>query len=283
MAMYQAKNSGRNAVNFFDPVMQEKVTTHEVLDNDLHHALAQNQLQLHYQLQVDQNKRPVGAEAFVRWLHPERGVIMPGQFLPIAERSDLIIDIGRWIFETACRQLAKWHKDKKKLDLTLTLNISDKQFAHPEFTNDIVNTLKKYRVEPTRLKLELSEKIALTEVTNATDKIMALKNLGIRLSMDNFSAVYSSLSFVKQLSSDQLKIHREFVQGIKGDGNDAQLITTITNLAQTLGLNVFAEGVETEEQLSFLNDNNCNSFQGYLFGEPVAIDDFDHLIEGEGL
>jgi len=280
MAMYQAKSSGRNAVRFFDPVMQENVTKYEALDNDLHHALAQKELHLHYQLQVDQDKNPMGAEAFLRWIHPERGVIMPGQFLPIAEQSNLIIDIGHWIFETACHQLQLWSKNKKTKNLTLTLNISDKQFAHPEFTSEIVGILKKYNVDPTRLKLELSEKITMSEIDNAMEKITTLKDLGVRLSMDNFGAVYSSLSFIRQLSSDQLKIHRDFVQGIASDGNDAQLIKTIVNLAKSLDLNVFAEGVETEEQLSFLNENDCNSFQGYLFNKPVSIEDFGNLLGG---
>ena len=279
MAMYQVKNSGRNGVRFFDPVMQHNVATHDALDNDLHYAIELQQLYLHYQIQVDNDNRPLGAEAFLRWHHPERGLIMPGQFLPIAEESPLILEIGHWVLQTACHQLALWSKNKKTRDLTLTVNISAKHFAKPDFVSEVAGILKEQQADPTHLKLELSERLVMADINSTMDKINALKKLGVRLTMDNFGTVYSSLSYLKQLSSDQLKIHQEFVQGITLEGNDAQLIQTVIDLAKSMDLDVFAEGVETEEQRAFLKNHDCNAYQGYLFGKPVPIEEFDTVIE----
>jgi EAL domain-containing protein (putative c-di-GMP-specific phosphodiesterase class I) len=242
MAMYQVKKTGRNAVRFFDPIMQHDLAAHDALENDLHHALALQQLQLHYQIQVDKDNRPLGAEAFLRWMHPEHGKIMPGQFIPVAEEGTLIIDIDRWDLKTVCQQLALWSKNDKTRDLTLTVNISAKLFAQPGFVDEVTETLHACQADPVRLKLELSERLVLTDMNSSMAKIQALKNLGVRLSMDNFATVYSSLSYLKQLSPDQLKIHREFVQGIAREGNDALLVRTVANLAKSLDLNVFAEG-----------------------------------------
>jgi diguanylate cyclase (GGDEF)-like protein/PAS domain S-box-containing protein len=278
MAMYQAKNSGRNAVRFFDPVMQHTVATHDALDNDLHHAIESQQLHLHYQIQVDNDNVAIGAEAFLRWIHPEHGIIMPGQFLPIAEESTLIIDIGQWVLDTACRQLALWGKDVRTEALTLTVNISAKHFAQADFVDEVARILERHGADPHRLKLELSEKIVLTDTGNSIEKVHSLRNLGIRLSMDNFGMVYSSLSYLRQLSSDQLKIHRDFVQGITLEGNDALLVKTVVNLAKSLEVNIFAEGVETEDQLTFLKDHDCDTYQGFLFGKPVSIDEFEILM-----
>ncbi len=278
MAMYQVKNSGRNGLRFFDPVMQHNVATHDALENDLHYAIELQQLHLHYQIQVDNDNQPLGAEAFLRWEHPERGMIMPGQMIPIAEESNLIIDIGHWVLETACAQLALWSKRAITRDLTLTVNISAKQFARPDFVEEVADILKAQQVDPIHLKLELSERLVLTDMKSTKEKIYALRNLGVRLSMDNFGTVYSSLSYLKQLSSDQLKIHQDFVHGITQEGNDAQLVQTVIDLAKSLDMNVFAEGVETEEQRAFLKKHDCNIYQGYLFGKPVAIDEFEELI-----
>jgi len=279
MAMYQAKNCGRNAVRFFDPIMQKNVAMHDELNNDLHYAIELQQLHLHYQIQVDNDNRPLGAEAFLRWEHPERGIIMPGEFIPIAEKSALIIDISRWALQMACQQLAMWKKDEKTCDLTLTVNISAKHFDMPSFVEEVGDILMSYKANPNRLKMELSEKLVLAEQGNTMDKIHELKKMGVRLSMDNFNTVYSSLSFIKELSSDQLKIHQEFVQGITKNGNDAQLVQTIIDLAKSMDMNVFAEGVETEEQRAFLKQHDCNTYQGYLFGKPVPIEEFYKVIK----
>lgn len=278
MAMYQVKKTGRNAVRFFDPIMQHDLAAHDALENDLHHALALQQLQLHYQIQVDKDNRPLGAEAFLRWIHPEHGKIMPDQFIPVAEEGSLIIDIDRWVLKKACQQLVLWSKHDKTLDLTLTVNISAKLFAQPDFVDEVAGILNTYQADPAYLKLELSERLVLTDISSSMAKIHALKNLGVRLSMDNFGTVYSSLSYLKQLSPDQLKIHRDFVQGIALDGNDALLIKTVANLAKSLELGVFAEGVETEEQRILLVSYNCDSYQGYLFGKPVPVEEFEAML-----
>ncbi|MDX8399532.1 MAG: EAL domain-containing protein, partial [Gallionellaceae bacterium] len=278
MAMYQAKNSGRNAVRFFDPVMQQNVATHDALENDLYHAIELQQLHLHYQIQVDQDKQPMGAEAFLRWEHPNLGMILPGQFLPIAEESNLIIEISRWVLKMACEQLAKWSADDKMRDLTMTINISSKQFALPDFVGEVADIIKQHNVDPTRLKMELSEQLLLSEVNNTMEKVHALKNMGVKMTMDNFNTMYSSLSFIRELSSDQLKIHQAFVQGISEEGNDAKLVQTIIDLAKSMDMNIFAEGVETEEQRTFLKDHDCNTYQGYLFGKPVSIEQFEDVI-----
>jgi diguanylate cyclase (GGDEF)-like protein/PAS domain S-box-containing protein len=280
MAMYQVKGCGRNAVSFFDPVMQHNVTMRESLENDLYHAIDLKQLHLHYQVQVDKDNHPVGAEAFLRWIHPERGTIMPNQFLAIAEDSTLILDIGRWVLRTACMQLASWSNNERTRKLVLTVNISAKHFEHPDFVREVAQTLHQHQIDPSRLKLELSEKIVLADSNDSMAKIQALRELGIKLSMDNFATMYSSLSYLKQLSQDQLKIHQEFVQGISSGGNDAELIRTVVSLAKSLDLDVFAEGVETEEQLDFLMAQECNAYQGYLIGKPVPIEDFDSFLKG---
>ncbi|MFA6921399.1 MAG: EAL domain-containing protein, partial [Gallionella sp.] len=280
LAMYQVKKSGRNAARFFDPVMQQNVTTHDALNDDLHRAIASQQLHLHYQIQVGKDNFPLGAEAFLRWIHPELGLIMPDRFIPVAEESELIIEIDRWVLQTACNQLALWSRDERTRNLTLTVNISARLFARPDFVDEIAAILNTYRIDPTRLKLELSERLALTDMNSTMVKISALKSLGVRLSMDNFATVYSSLSYLKQLSSDQLKIHQEFVRGIMLEGNDAQLVKTVIDLARSLDLDVFAQGVETEEQRDFLDNCDCNAYQGYLFGKPVSIEEFDAVLTG---
>lgn len=279
MAMYQAKNGGRNAVRFFDPVMQQKAVTHDALENDLSYAIGLQQLRLHYQVQVDGDNRPLGAEAFLRWQHPERGMLMPGQFLPVAEESGLIVDISRWVLQMACQQLSAWAKDDKTRDLTLTINISARHFALPGFVAEVADVLKTHKADPARLKMELSEQLVLTEANSTMEKIHALRDMGVKLTMDNFNMVYSSLSFIRELSPDQLKIHQAFVQGITQEGNDAQLVRAIIDLAKSMDMNVFAEGIETEAQRAFLKERDCNSYQGYLFGKPVPIEKFEEEIK----
>jgi len=190
----------------------------------------------------------------------------------------LIIEIGRWVLQTACQRLVLWGKDEKTCDLTLTVNISAKHFLQPDFVNELIDILNASQADPTRLKLELSEKLVLADTNFMMEKIHVLRKLGIRLSMDNFGTVYSSLSYLKQLSSDQLKIHQEFVQGITLEGNDAQLVETIISLAKSLDMDVFAEGVETEAQRDFLKKHDCKTYQGYLFSKPVTIDEFEVLV-----
>jgi diguanylate cyclase (GGDEF)-like protein/PAS domain S-box-containing protein len=278
IAMYQAKSAGRNSIRFFDPVMQNKVAAHAAMESDLRNAIAQQQLHLYYQMQVDQNHRPMGAEALLRWIHPERGLVLPGIFIPIAEESTLILEIGNWVLDTACRQLALWAENVQTRGLVLAVNVSAKQFAIPDFVAMVADVLDTHQVDPARLKLELTESVMLENMADTIEKMHALKALGVTLAMDDFGIGYSSLSYLKQLPLDQLKIDQGFVQGITMDGSDAMLVQTIIDLAANFRLNVIAEGVETEAQLAFLKHHDCMAFQGFLFGKAVPVNEFERLL-----
>ncbi|MDX8398717.1 MAG: bifunctional diguanylate cyclase/phosphodiesterase, partial [Gallionellaceae bacterium] len=279
MAMYQAKDSGRNTVRFYDPAMQVAVETRAALESDLRHAIQEEQLHLYFQIQVDNESRPIGAEALIRWIHPERGMVSPIQFIPIAEESSLILDVGYWVLVTACKQLALWRKHEFTRRLTLAVNVSAAQFKKHNFVSEISALLNIHQIEPNLLKLELTEAVVLEDVTDVITKMHALKALGVRLSLDDFGTGYSSLSYLKQLPLDQIKIDQSFVRDIGTDINDAVMVQTIINLAHSFRLNVIAEGVETEAQLSFLKENNCMAYQGYLFSKPVPINEFEALLK----
>lgn len=278
MAMYQAKESGRNTVRFFDPVMQNNVVARAAFVSDLRNAIAQRQLHLHYQLQVDNDNRPVGAEALLRWIHPQRGMVMPEQFLPVAEESTLILDISDWALETACRQLALWSANEKMRDLVLTVNISARQFAMPDFVDRVDSLLRAYRINPAHLKLELTENMALDNLKAAVEKMHALKGLGVCLSMDDFGVRYSSLSNLKQLPLDQVKLGRSFVRDVASDGNVALLVQSIIDMSSRCRVTVIAEGVENEAQLDSLKSRDCVAYQGFLFGNALSIEEFEQLL-----
>lgn len=277
MAMYQAKDSGRNTVRFFDPLMQQAVEARAHLEADLRGALPGNQLQLYYQVQVDSDHRPIGAEALIRWQHPARGMVSPGQFIPVAEESSLILDIGHWVIETACRQLAKWAGDEQMRELKLAINVSGQQFRLGDFVAQLQASIDRHGVVPERLKLELTESVVLEDLAEVAAKMHALKALGVKLSLDDFGTGYSSLAYLKKLPIDQIKIDQSFVRDITTDPNDAVMVRTIIDLAQNFRLNVIAEGVETEAQLAFLRQNECMAYQGYLFGRPVPLAEFEDL------
>jgi len=278
IAMYKAKDAGRNAIRFFNPEMQRAVEAHAAIEGELHHAIARGQLRLYYQVQVDSDLRAVGAEALIRWQHPERGLVSPLQFIPIAEESSLIVDIGNWVLETACRQLAEWARAEATRHLTLSVNVSARQFRQPDFVENLGALLRRYRIAPFRLKLELTESVVLNDVEAVAAMMHALKGLGVGLSMDDFGTGYSSLSYLKQLPLDQIKIDQSFVRDITADVNDAVMVKTIIDLARNFRLHVIAEGVETESQFSFLKRNDCMAYQGYLFGHPLPLDAFDVLL-----
>jgi|GEM_PF-541040 len=280
LAMYQAKASGRNTVCFFDPVMQKAVEGRVALEADLRRAVSLQQLHLYYQIQLDNEHRPLGAEALLRWIHPVRGMVSPAQFIPIAEETQLILEIGRWVLDTACRQLKLWEQHARTRDLTLAINVSAQQFATHDFVAQVTAMLRKHRVDPSRLKLELTESVVLEDVQGTVEIMHALKGLGVGLSMDDFGTGYSSLSNLKLLPLDQLKIDQSFVRDITTDPNDAVMVQTIIGLARNFRLNVIAEGVETESQLEFLKINGCMAYQGYLFSKPVPVGEFEALLGG---
>lgn len=278
LAMYQVKNEGRNAVRFFDPVMQDNVERHDALKADLHHAAERGELRLYYQIQVDSEQRPVGAEALLRWQHPLRGLVMPDQFIPVAEENLLILDIGRWVLDEACAQLARWQDNESLRDLTLTVNISARQFVAPDFVALVAAIVERHRIKPARLKLELTSSIVSENLNDTVEKILALRKLGINLAMNGFESVYSSLNSLKKLSSERLKIHHNIVQEMTADSSDAQLVQAIVDLAKHMKMDVFAEGVETDAQLTFFKQRACKAYQGYLFSRPVPIEAFEALL-----
>jgi diguanylate cyclase (GGDEF)-like protein/PAS domain S-box-containing protein len=274
MAMYQVKGSGRNGVRFFDPAMQQVVETRAALEADLRHAVPDGQLHLYYQLQVGDKLQPLGAEALVRWIHPVKGMVSPMQFIPIAEESSLILDIGAWVLDSACAQLALWSENAHTRQLTLAVNVSAQQFKQPGFVEHIAALLLIYRVDPAQLKLELTESVVLSDLNDVVAKMHALKTLGVSLSMDDFGTGYSSLSYLKKLPLDQIKIDQSFVRDMTFDQNDEVMVHAIIAMAKNFGLNVIAEGVETDSQLTLLKHLGCLVYQGYLFSKPLPIEDF---------
>jgi diguanylate cyclase (GGDEF)-like protein/PAS domain S-box-containing protein len=277
-AMYQAKNAGRNTMRFFDPDMQASLESRMTLESELHHALPQNQLRLYYQIQVDGSRQALGAEALLRWEHPQQGLVSPDQFIPLAEESGLILPIGKWVLHAACTQLKLWENSPLTQDLLLAVNVSPRQFRHPDFVEQVRKVLEQTGVNAKLLKLELTESLVLHDVADTIKKMEMLKLLGIRFAIDDFGTGYSSLSYLKKLPLNQLKIDRSFVRDIVVDPSDAVIVQTIIGMANNLGLNVIAEGVETEEQLAYLKHYGCPAYQGYLFGQPVPLEEFEKLI-----
>ncbi len=276
IAMYQAKDSGRNTVRFFDPRMQQSVEIRAALESDLRRAIPGQQFELYYQIQLDRDLRPFGAEALIRWKHPNRGTVSPAQFIPFSEESSLILEIGNWVLDTACQQIAAWSHNERTRDLVLAINISAKQFKQHDFVTQVAAMIQRHRIDPSRLKLELTESVALDNVEFVVEKMNELRHvLGVTLSLDDFGTGYSSLSNLKRLPIDQVKIDRSFIRDITTDASDAVMIKTIINMAQNFGLNVIAEGVEAEAQLNFLKENGCMAFQGYLFSEPLPLQEFE--------
>ena len=278
LAMYHAKKGGRNSLRFFDPDMQASLVEHSALESDLRRALERRQLRLYYQIQVNSARRAIGAEALLRWEHPERGLISPAQFIPLAEETGLIIPIGLWVLQTACARIRDWSGQPATRDLQLAINVSARQFRQPDFVEQVQRAFSATGINPARLKIELTESLVLDNVSDTITRMHALKALGVGFSMDDFGTGYSSLSYLKQLPLDQLKIDQSFVSDLATDPNDAAIVQAIITLGRTFGLNVIAEGVETEAQHEFLNLNGCHAFQGYLFGKPVPAKEFEELI-----
>jgi diguanylate cyclase (GGDEF)-like protein/PAS domain S-box-containing protein len=275
VALYQAKSTGRNAIRFYDPNMQAALDIRASMEADLRHALSKQEFRLYYQIQVGSLSCPLGAEVLLRWEHPERGMVFPDQFIPLAEETGLIVPIGRWVLESVCAQLKAWQDDPLTRDLTLAVNVSARQFRQADFVSGVQRVLLGYGVKPSRLKLELSESVVLENVDDTIMKMQALKLLGVQFSMDDFGTRHSSLSHLKRLPLDQIKIDRSFMRNIATDPDDAAIVNTIIAMTRTLDLNVIAEGVETEEQREFLDRHGCHVFQGDLFSRPVTLDQFE--------
>jgi diguanylate cyclase (GGDEF)-like protein/PAS domain S-box-containing protein len=281
LAMYQAKAAGRNGMRFFSPAMQAAVSRRALLETDLRDGLSRNEFVLHYQPQVDSEGRITGAEALVRWQHPQHGLVSPAEFIPLAEDSGLIFPLGLWVLNTACKQLAQWSTDARSEALSISVNVSARQFQHPHFVDILLDVLEQTGANPHRLKLELTESLFVTDMEIAAAKMSTLKARGVEFSLDDFGTGYSSLSYLKRLPLKQLKIDQSFVRDVLTDSNDAAIAIMIVALARSLGLEVIAEGVENVEQRQFLFDHGCPSYQGYLFSPPVPIARFDTLLVTE--
>lgn len=278
LAMYDAKKLGGNNVRFFDPAMQKIVLARFALEASLREAVKKQQFTLHYQAQVLDDGRVIGAESLVRWIHPERGIIPPVDFIPIAERSKLIIPIGKWVLRKACEQLVAWSGEPAFSHLTIAVNVSSIQFKLPSFVEDVLTILESTGADPRLLKLELTESLLVDDVDDIIAKMAALKARGVCFSLDDFGTGYSSLAYIKQMPIDQLKIDKSFVKDVLDDPNDATIARTIIGLADSLGLAVIAEGVENIEQYQFLKQSGCRAFQGYFFARPLAINEFEQRV-----
>jgi diguanylate cyclase (GGDEF)-like protein/PAS domain S-box-containing protein len=279
IAMYQAKKAGRNAMRFFDPKMQDSINHLVNLDRELRAAINRQQFQLYFQVQVDINDVPIGAEALIRWIHPEHGTMFPPAFIPMAEDNGLIFTIGKWVLDSACAQLKAWELEASTRHLKLSINVSAKQFHQSDFINVVKMAIQMHAINPAMLKLELTESMLLDNIEDTIKTMNVLKEIGIQFSLDDFGTGYSSLQYLKQLPLTQLKIDKSFVHDIAANSSDQAIVRTIIVMAQTLNLEVIAEGVETSEQRNMLINNGCSFFQGFLFGQPMPIEQFDAQIK----
>jgi len=269
LAMYQAKQAGRSTLRFFDPGMQKAVDEHVALEADLRSALSHQEFSLHYQPQVDAQGQILGVEALLRWLHPQRGMVSPAQFIPAAEETGLILPLGRWVLHQACTLLAAWQKQPLLAGLSMAVNVSSRQFRDHGFVSDVARVLAVTGAPAALLKLELTESLLVEDMTATIATMEALRAHGVGFSLDDFGTGYSSLSYLKRMPLAQLKIDQSFVRDLLSDPNDAAIVRTIIALAASLGLDVIAEGVETQEQRDWLARAGCGVYQGYFFSKPL--------------
>jgi diguanylate cyclase (GGDEF)-like protein/PAS domain S-box-containing protein len=277
IALDQAKAAGRNTMCFFTPALQVAVNARAALEDDLHRALKTDQFVLYYQPQVDHGHL-IGAEALVRWKHPQRGLVPPDKFIPLAEATGLIVPLGSWVLETACAQIAKWADRKETSDLTVAVNISAREFRQLDFVERVLAVLDRTRANPFNLKMELTESMLVDNVEATIQTMTKLQSYGLKFSLDDFGTGFSSLSYLRRLPLDQFKIDRSFVRDMLVDATSGAIAQTIISLGKVMGLPVIAEGVETQEQRDFLTGLGCHSFQGYLFGRPLPIEEFQLLL-----
>jgi diguanylate cyclase (GGDEF)-like protein/PAS domain S-box-containing protein len=271
IAMYHVKNAGRNDFHFFDPKMQHKIEAKNALEKELRIALQQNQFQMHYQIQVNAQLHALGVEALIRWIHPQRGLVAPNDFITLAEETGLIEPIGLWVLDTACAQLHAWQQDVRTRQWVMAVNVCAKQFKHPDFVAQVRDVLQRHQISAGHLKLELTESLLFENVDATILTMNQLKKMGVRFSLDDFGTGYSSLQYLKRLPLDQLKIDQSFVRDLEGMASDKTIVHTIIAMAKSLQLDVIAEGVETPEQKQTLLEKGCVNFQGFLFGRPMPI------------
>ena len=280
LAMYQAKAAGRNTLRFFEPQMQAVVSARAALESSLRKAVENSEFELHYQAQVTDTQQPTGCEVLVRWRHPQRGLVSPAEFIPLAEETGLIVPLGAWVLEAACQRLAAWALRADLRHLTIAVNVSARQFHRADFVDQVLGVLQRTGANPQRLKLELTESLLVQNLDSVIAKMNALRAVGVGFSLDDFGTGYSSLSYLKRLPLDQLKIDRSFVHDLLTDASDAAISKTIIALGYSLGLEVIAEGVETTGQRDYLLTHGCRAFQGYLFCRPMPIEPFENYLLG---
>ena len=275
IALYMAKDAGRNAIRFFDNAMQVALDQRARLEAGLRQAINRKEFVLHVQPQVNADRQLIGAETLLRWQPPGEAMIPPGDFIPLAEETGLILPIGLWVLDTACAYLRVWAEHPATRDLYLAVNVSARQFRQPEFVGQVREALQRHSVSPRRLKIELTESLLLDNVEEVVAKMRSLREIGVRFSLDDFGTGYASLAYLKRFPFDQLKVDRSFISDITTDPDSAAIVRAILAMGQALRLKVVAEGVEVDAQHTFLIEHGCRLFQGYLFGRPLAFDQFN--------
>ena len=269
LAMYQAKAAGRNGFAFFDPAMEARVSARATLEADLRRALANQEFELHYQPLASIEGQLSGVEALVRWRHPQRGLVSPAEFIPVAEETNLILRLGGWVLAEACAMLARWAGDERTAGLDMSVNVSMAQFHRPDFVEQVLAVLQQTGARPERLRLELTESLLLNDLEGTIQKMQRLRAVGVRFAVDDFGTGYSSLSYLHRLPLSQLKIDRSFIWDALKEGHGAAIVRMIVALGKTMGMSVLAEGVETSEQLVFVMAEGCHYYQGYLYSRPL--------------
>ena len=277
-AMYKSKNDGRNTISFYAPSMQIAADNRLMLEKNLRQAINKKEFELYYQVQVNEQEQLIGAETLLRWNHPKNGVVRPDTFIPLAEETGLIFDIGDWVLQSACQQMKSWTDNCPHKLPQLSINISSRQFRQADFVEKVLGIIDQTGADPKRLVLEITEGVIIENVQDTIQKMHDLKAAGISFSIDDFGVGYSSLSYLRELPLDELKIDRSFIQDIETNSNDATIVETIISMARHLDLSVIAEGVENQTQIEFLKNNRCFSYQGYYFSHPIPEKEFTHLI-----
>jgi EAL domain-containing protein (putative c-di-GMP-specific phosphodiesterase class I) len=278
MAMYQAKAEGKNRLAFFDPYMQEAAIAYATLENELRVAFHENQFELFFQIQVNVTGKATGAEALLRWRHPTKGWVHPGDFIPLAEETRLILPIGNWVLQAACQQIAAWAARPETAHLTLAVNVSALQMSEPDFVNRVLVALDQSGANPSRLKLELTETLLASDIETVIAKMTALREKGVSFALDDFGTGYSSLAYLKRMPIEQLKIDQSFIRDLHFDHSDKLIAKSIIALAESMELAVIAEGVETEEHRNILIDEGCLAYQGFLYGRPMPSREFENAL-----
>lgn len=280
-AMYKAKEAGRNTYRFYQQNIQEAEDNKLDIENNLKKAISNNELSLHYQPQYSDKNTVIGVEALLRWNNPNLGQLPPSMFIPVAESSGLILEIEQWMLETVCKQINSW--DKQNISIPrVAINISAKQFHQADFASNFAHTVLEHQVNPKRLMLEITENVFLDNIEDIIDKMHALKRKGFKFSLDDFGTGYSSLTYLKRLSFDQLKVEQSLIREFINQPTDVAFVKAIVTMAKGLGIELIAEGVETEEHLAFLSSFQCNSYQGNYFSKPLSIEQLSKYIKGVG-